>query len=105
MALGGVTDGFVQVAPDGAGKKIDNAELTRDDGTVVERQRIVLADDENPRAQVGVTGEAGDAKLEITGEHLKELHEINQTLRAILTLLCMELQAHPTDIINLSNSD
>ena len=30
---------------------------------------------------------------------------MNQNLRAILTLLCMELQAHPTDIINLSNSD
>jgi hypothetical protein len=33
-------DQVIQIAPDSSGKKIDNSELTRADGTVVERQRI-----------------------------------------------------------------
>jgi hypothetical protein len=42
-----MSDGVVVVAPDSTGKKIDTVELTRDDGTVVERQRIVLGDSDN----------------------------------------------------------
>lgn len=34
------TDGYVGVATDGPGKKIDTSEITRTDLTVVERQRI-----------------------------------------------------------------
>lgn len=48
-----MSDGYVQVATDGSGKKIDNAELTREPttqgsaGETVHRQRTVLADDES----------------------------------------------------------
>jgi hypothetical protein len=38
------TDSFVQVNPDSTGKKVDTSEITRLDGTIVERQRIVLVD-------------------------------------------------------------
>jgi hypothetical protein len=43
-----MTDGTVQVPPDSSGKKIDTAELTRPDTTVVERQRVVIADNTDP---------------------------------------------------------
>jgi len=59
MAQGNPQDSFVQVATDGTGKKIDNAELTRDDGEIVFRQRTVLSSDENPRQQVTVGGSQG----------------------------------------------
>ena len=36
------TDGYVQVAPDSTGKKIDNSELTVGADTV-ERQRVIIA--------------------------------------------------------------
>lgn len=43
-----MADGFVQVAPDSTGKKIDNTEVTRDDtAVVVERQRVEPRDDED----------------------------------------------------------
>lgn len=43
-----MTDGFVQVAVDGAGKKVDNTEVTRSDtAVVVERQRVEPRDDED----------------------------------------------------------
>ena len=38
------TDGYVQVPPDQSGKKIDTAELTRADASVVERQRVEIPD-------------------------------------------------------------
>lgn len=43
-----MADGQVQVLPDSTGKIIDTSELTRESGTVVERQRIVLADPDDP---------------------------------------------------------
>lgn len=43
-----MTDGFVQVAVDGAGKKVDNTEVTRlDTDVVVERQRVEARDDDD----------------------------------------------------------
>jgi hypothetical protein len=42
-----MSDGFVQVAPDSTGKKLDASELSVA-GTVVERERIVQADDADP---------------------------------------------------------
>ena len=42
-----MSDGTVQLAPDGTGKKVDTSELVRaSDGATVERQRIVAADDQ-----------------------------------------------------------
>lgn len=40
-------DGFIQVAPDGAGKKMDTSEIVVGANTV-ERERIVLSDDADP---------------------------------------------------------
>ena len=42
-------DGFVQVAPDSTGKKLDTSEVTTSQG-VVERERVVIADDANAQA-------------------------------------------------------
>lgn len=39
------TDSYVQGAPDSTGKKIDTSEVTQVGGALVERQRVVLADD------------------------------------------------------------
>lgn len=49
-----MADGVVQVAPDSTGKRIDTAELARADGTLVERQRVVIADDGNVGATLGL---------------------------------------------------
>lgn len=45
-----MADGYVQVATDGSGKKVDTAELIRVDGTTVERQRVALGSDDDPTA-------------------------------------------------------
>jgi hypothetical protein len=56
-----MADGVAQVPPipgssQGApNQKIDTSELTRSDGTVVERQRIVLGDPVTPNSFAGVT--------------------------------------------------
>lgn len=49
-----MADGYVQVAPDSTGKKIDNSELTVGSNTV-ERQRVVLGDDAEGAALALVT--------------------------------------------------
>ena len=59
-------DSYVQVATDGSGKKMDNAALTRDDGTVVYRERVVIASDEDPGVEAKVDGEDGRGKLSVT---------------------------------------
>lgn len=43
------TPGTVKVNDTGT-KNVDVSELTRSDGTVVERQRAIIGDDENPLA-------------------------------------------------------
>jgi len=35
-----MADGFIQLAPDSTGKKLDSTEITRGDGSVVQRQRL-----------------------------------------------------------------
>jgi hypothetical protein len=88
MSLTGKTDGYVQVAPDSTGKKVDNAELTRDDTTVVERQRVVIGSDENPRQQVMVGGDAGNVYLlmdsKAFNEILEKLEEITELLKILI---------------------
>jgi hypothetical protein len=86
MALVGTTDGYVQVAPDSTGKKIDNAELTRDGGVVVERQRIVVASDENPRVQAQVDGEPGRGYLVVDSQRFDEIIEKLDEIATILRL-------------------
>ena len=83
-------DGYVQVAADGAGKKIDNAALLREPttlggtGETVYRQRIVLASDENPRQQVNVTGEAGRGVLQV---ECRQLDEVIAKLQELIELI------------------
>lgn len=74
-------DGVVQVAPDSTGKKIDNTELTRADDTVVERQRTVLADEENPGR--GGAARVRDGELQVSGRELATLERIAETLEEI----------------------
>jgi hypothetical protein len=39
-----MADGYIQVPTDAGGKKVDVEELTRPDGSVVERQRVKIPD-------------------------------------------------------------
>lgn len=82
-----MADGYVQVAPDSTGKKIDNAELTRADKTVVERQRVVLGSDENPSQQVSVAGEKDRTYIYVHGPGFEEISEKLQMIIDRLDLL------------------
>lgn len=76
-----VVDGYVQVAPDSSGKKIDNSELTRDDGAVVERQRTNVADPEN--TQPSGLAKVLDNKVQVEDRTLHILEHIAETLERI----------------------
>jgi hypothetical protein len=87
VSIGNPQDGHVQVATDGPGKKIDNAELIRDDGTVVERQRVSIGSDDNPRTQMEVSGEAGKGKANVEDKSqdvVAILIEIRDLLRLVI---------------------
>jgi hypothetical protein len=58
--MGTQTDGYVQVASDGGGKKVDASEIIRSDSTTVERQRVAVGSDEDPGTLLKLTpsGEA-----------------------------------------------
>jgi hypothetical protein len=72
-----LADGFVQVAPDSSGKKIDNTEVTRSDtGVVVERQRIEVRDD-------------NDETLS-TASIVEQLKQTNELLFQIYTCLAQK---------------
>lgn len=64
-----MTDGFVQVAVDGAGKKVDNTEVTRSDLTVVERQRVEAHDEDDEVLSTAAVVE----ELKNIGEKLDQL--------------------------------
>lgn len=92
-------DGYVQVAADGSGKKIDNTELDRRPpdparsstaGDTVFRQRVVVASDESPEVQVEVAGEAGEGALRV---HSHELERIEGLLTEIRDMLQMFLRS------------
>jgi hypothetical protein len=86
-------DSYVQVAVDGAGKKVDNAALTREPviaggtGETVYRQRVVLGSDEDPSQQVAVSGEAGKGQLHVESDVLGEIHAELVQIRELLQLL------------------
>ncbi len=79
-------DGNIAVQPDSTGKKVDTSELTRADGvTVVERQRMVNADDTNTSA-AGLA-EVRDRKVQVGSLELRLLHSIDDSLKQIAFLL------------------
>lgn len=83
-----MADGYIQVAADGSGKKVDNAEITRADGTVVERQRVVQADNDDVGPMVTVGGEAGRGEARAQDRSVRDLlQDIHETLRRIEAVL------------------
>jgi hypothetical protein len=75
-----MADGYVQVAPDSTGKKIDNTELIRADGTTIERQRVVIGSDENPILQLQLGNESGKVYMVIDSTRFDELIEKMQEI-------------------------
>ncbi len=79
-----MTDGIVQVPPipgtSGANQKIDTRELTRSDGTVVERQGVALASPGDPSKFVDVTT-AGELVVAV------KLDEVLGQLKRVAMLL------------------
>ena len=74
-------DGYVQVAPDSTGKKVDVSELTNLAGDVVERQRISQAD---PTFVNNLTKTTSEGELYVGGPVLEE----------ILVNILIELRVH-----------
>lgn len=93
MELPATQDSHVQVAADGAGKKIDNAVLTREPATqggtgdTVYRQRVVIGSDDNPRQQAEVRGEAGQGALHVESNVFSEIHGELVRIRELLQML------------------
>jgi hypothetical protein len=88
-----MADSYVQVAVDGAGKKIDNAALQREPetpgatGETVYRQRTVLSDDENPRLQAKVEGEAGNGALKVRAASMEDVYFELVQIRELLQMI------------------
>lgn len=78
-----MADGFVQVAPNSSGAKIDNTEVTRDDAVVVERQRVESRDD--------------DDKVLSTAAIVDQLKTTNELLFRILYQLEMTAGVPPAE--------
>lgn len=83
------SDGNVQLQADGTGKKVDTSELTRDDATVVERQRAVLADNSN--VESGGLAEVRDRKLQTEDRNTALLESIDARLEELVILLKLTL--------------
>ncbi len=76
-----MADGTVEV---NSGQLIDQSELTRTDGTVVERQRVVLASDTDTAEMVlvqdGALSVSSRELFSLLSEILLELKQINFSL-------------------------
>lgn len=80
-----MSDGYVQLPADSTGKKVDTAELTRTDTTVVERQRIVLSD---PVLFQDATVLNGQLQVALAnGETLEQILKTLQTISLQLSLI------------------
>jgi hypothetical protein len=80
-----MADGKVVVPPDSSGKAIDTSELTRSDGTVVERQRIVIGD---PLTVGNFLAVGSDGSLTVgSGDQLEYLVRIEAQLKRVARLL------------------
>lgn len=78
-------DAYVQVATDGAGKKVDTSELTRADGTVVERQRVVIASPSDPNRLAEIDSEG----VQVAG--MGEIRFLLMRQNALLFAIAMQL--------------
>lgn len=70
-----MADGTVRVSPDSTGKIIDTSELTRPDATVVERQRMVIADPDRPEALLSLSMLKQGALLGEIRDLLREIRD------------------------------
>ena len=80
-----MADGVVQVPVDSTGKRIDTTELTRADAVVVERQRLVIADNEFFGNVARVMGDGSQLVKQLSADEL--LLQILQELRVHSVLL------------------
>lgn len=80
-----MADGIVQLAADGPGKRIDTSELTRADGTVVERQRMVIGGTSDPNVTADLDA-AGNLPVD-TSQLLIEAKRQTALLTAIVLQL------------------
>lgn len=84
-----MVSGYIQVAADGVGKKVDNAAITLPDGTVQYRQATTVADPSFASNVAGVTG-AGDQQTrsfvaeDFFAQLLIELRVMNALLHSTL---------------------
>lgn len=89
-----MSDSYVQIDPDGSGKKIDTVEATRSDDVDIERQRLAIGDESDPAATVRVSGESGRGEARMTDiAVLSKLGEIHDTLNQIASLLAAILHS------------
>jgi hypothetical protein len=80
-----MADGKVVVPPDSSGKAIDTSELTRSDGTVVERQRVVIGD---PITAGNFLAVGSDGSLTVGGgDQIEYLVRIEVQLKRVARLL------------------
>ncbi len=76
-------DGVIQIPPASTGLKVDTSELTRADGTVIERQRIVLGDPAQPTSLAVVTT-GGELAVFLRSEQLNDV--VGQLKRVAMLL-------------------
>jgi hypothetical protein len=70
-----MADGTIRVPTDGSGKRVDTTEITRPDLTIVERQRVVIGDDESSLGRIeGVLIEIREELKELRLALLDALH-------------------------------
>jgi hypothetical protein len=99
-----MADQYVQVSPDSSGKKIEVSEITRSDGVVVERQRVVLGDASLPSAlaNVDLSGNLqvhSDALLTVLSQILGQLRLMNLQL----SLMSGQTMYDPAAAIDIFN--
>lgn len=88
-----MADAFVQIAPDGTGKKVDTSEITRADGTIVERQRMVIGDGVDPDGTVRLDA-SGNLPIDL-GPLLNELRITNRLLAVMMLQLASATGVQP----------
>jgi hypothetical protein len=70
-----MADGTIRVPTDGSGKRVDTTEITRPDLTVVERQRVVIGDDDSSLGRIeGLLVEIREELRELRFALLDALH-------------------------------